>query len=102
MKRSSLAIVAVLLGSCAQPPVVTNQADPSFLAELDAAARHAGSRQPDAIREALLPPLRAEMPKMPGAPLESRFDLVVNMKTAKALGIKLPDEIMVRAERFIE
>jgi putative ABC transport system substrate-binding protein len=32
----------------------------------------------------------------------TRFDLVVNMKTAKALGIKLPDEIMVRAERFIE
>jgi putative ABC transport system substrate-binding protein len=31
-----------------------------------------------------------------------RIDLVVNMKTAKALGIKLPDEIMVRAERFIE
>ena len=31
-----------------------------------------------------------------------RFDLVVNMKTAKALGIRLPDEIMVRAERLIE
>ena len=31
-----------------------------------------------------------------------RFDLVVNMKTAKALGLKLPDEIMVRAERLIE
>ena len=32
----------------------------------------------------------------------TRFDLVVNMRTAKALGIKLPGEIMVRAERFIE
>jgi len=31
-----------------------------------------------------------------------RIDLVVNMKTAKALGIKLPDEILVRAERLIE
>ena len=31
-----------------------------------------------------------------------RFDMAVNMKTAKALGIKLPDEIRVRAERFIE
>lgn len=30
------------------------------------------------------------------------FDLVVNMKTAKALGIKLPPEIMVRANRVIE
>ena len=89
MKRSSIAIVAVLLGSCAQPPVVTNQADPSMLAELDAAARHAGSRQPDAIREALLPPLRAEMPKMPGAPLESRFDLVVNTAPAQQVFISI-------------
>ena len=32
----------------------------------------------------------------------TRFDLVVNRKTAKALGIRLPDEIMVRAERLIE
>ena len=31
-----------------------------------------------------------------------RIDLVVNMKTAKALGIKLSDEIMARAERFVE
>ena len=31
-----------------------------------------------------------------------RFDLVVNMKTAKALGLKMPVEIMVRAERLIE
>ena len=31
-----------------------------------------------------------------------RFDLVVNMRTAKSLGIKVPDELMVRAERLIE
>jgi putative ABC transport system substrate-binding protein len=31
-----------------------------------------------------------------------RFDYAVNLKTAKALGIKLPDEIMIRVERFIE
>ena len=89
MNRTSLAIVAVLLGSCAQPPVVTNQADPSFLAELDAAARQAGSRQPDAIREALLPPLRAEMPKVPGAPVEPRFDLVVNAASAQQVFISI-------------
>ncbi len=31
-----------------------------------------------------------------------RIDLVVNMKTAKALGIKLSDEIIVRAEKIVQ
>ena len=32
----------------------------------------------------------------------TRFELVLNMKTAKALGIKFPPSIMVRAEQVIE
>ena len=32
----------------------------------------------------------------------TRFELVVNMKTAKALRIKVPDGIMVRATKAIE
>jgi putative ABC transport system substrate-binding protein len=32
----------------------------------------------------------------------TKFELVVNMKTAKALGIKFPDSIMVRVERVIK
>src|SRR5206468_743277 len=38
---------------------------------------------PNAVREALLPPLRAEMPKGPGTPVEPRFDLVVNAAPAR-------------------
>ena len=32
----------------------------------------------------------------------TKFELVVNMKTAKALGIKIPDSILVQATRVIE
>ena len=77
MKRTSLvAIAAALLGSCAF------RVDQGILSEIESAtAQKAG--QPDAVREALLPPLRAEMPKVPGAPMEPRFDLVVNAAPAR-------------------
>jgi len=32
----------------------------------------------------------------------TKFELVVNQKTAKALGIKISDEILLRADRVIE
>jgi putative ABC transport system substrate-binding protein len=32
----------------------------------------------------------------------TRFELAVNMKTAKALGIKIPNSILIRAEKVIE
>ncbi len=32
----------------------------------------------------------------------TKFELIVNMKTAKALGVKIPNSILVRADRVIE
>jgi len=56
--------------------------DQGVLSEIESATQQT-ARQPDAVREALLPPLRAEIPKVPGAPVEPRFDLVVNTAPAQ-------------------
>src|SRR5206468_1690268 len=66
-----------LLASCSPFRV-----DQGVISEIESATAQKGS-QPDAVRAALLPPLRAEMPKVPGAPAEPRFDLVVNSAPAR-------------------
>jgi MSHA biogenesis protein MshL len=78
VKRTSLAvIVAAVLASCSPFRV-----DQGVLSEIESATSQKAS-QPDAVRAALLPPLRADMPKVPGAPVEPRFDLVVNAAPAR-------------------
>lgn len=78
MKRTSLVMLLALLGSCAKPYPV----DQGILSEIEGATRPKAA-QPDTVRDALLPPLRAEMPKAAGAPLEPRFDFLVNAAPAR-------------------
>lgn len=46
--------------------------------------------------------LRGAKPADLPVEMPSRYDLVVNLKTAKALGLKVPQSILVRADRAIE
>lgn len=78
MKRTSFVLMAAAaLASCSPFHV-----DQGVISEIESATAQKGS-QPSAVREALLPPLRAEIPKVPGAPVEPRFDLVVNSAPAR-------------------
>ena len=79
----------LLLGSCAAPPPPT-AVDPRILNELDrATAERKPDVRPSAVDEALLPPLRMEMPNVAGTPLEPRFDLSVNAAPASQVFMSL-------------
>ena len=74
MKRLLL-LCLLLAGSCALPPP-TSTVDPSIQ---DALSRAEKQKPPSAppLEQQMLPPLRMEMPKIGGEPIDQRFDLSV-------------------------
>lgn len=78
MRKVYFGLLVLTLSGCASQAKHGATFD-QINAELAAASQdRAKIAQNDALGAALLPPLRVEMPKAGGKPLEQRFDLVVN------------------------
>ena len=80
MRRVILAIAAAaLVAGCAEQFTRRDATYDRISAELAAAAKdRAEPATPNAVAQALLPPLVVEMPRVEGEPLEQRFDLNVS------------------------
>lgn len=88
-KTLTLGAVLVLAGCQGMQPA-SQETLKRIDGELAAAAqRDAGMEPPEAVSSALLPPLRIELPKDAGKPLEPRFDLVVNNAPAAQVFVSI-------------
>jgi MSHA biogenesis protein MshL len=85
----TLIATALILAGCAQEPVRTNQINEQMIGELDKGLQRARPRESDAVNQALLPPLRMELPQAQGKPIEARFDLNVNNAPAREVFLSI-------------
>jgi MSHA biogenesis protein MshL len=86
--RIGLATAVLLLAACGTPPP-QKSVDGRILGELQAATERKAVPPPSAVDQALLPPLRMDMPSVAGRPLEPRFDLSVNVAPAAQVFMSL-------------
>jgi len=68
---------AVLLVGCAEPPPRQTDLVPEIKAELEQASAARSAASSRGFDAALLPPVRMELPKAAGRPIEPKFDLAV-------------------------
>jgi len=77
MNRLLTMVVALAVAGCTPPPRPSG-IDPGIAAELAKEGEPRRAPTPAEIDQALLPPLRMEMPDIHGRPIDTRFDLSVN------------------------
>jgi len=78
MKRRFAWICLVYVAACATPPPRPTSVDPAIQAEIGQAVTGRKGPAVPVPDQALLPPLRMEMPSIEGRPMDPRFDLSVN------------------------
>ena len=79
MKTKIMVVLALALSGCVAPPPIKPGVDPAILGELNKTGdRKAAEPKPEAVEQALLPPLHMDMPSARGQPIDPRFDLSVN------------------------
>src|SRR5919197_5552785 len=71
-----LLVICVLLATACATSSPPSRVDPSIQAALSRAEKHKPTPAPG-LEQQLLPPLRMEMPKVGGEPIDQRFDLSV-------------------------
>lgn len=78
MRTTVLLLVAFSVAACTTPPPRPTTIDPALKKELDDAVAGPAPQTPQTPNQALLPPLRMELPSVAGRPMEPRFDLSVS------------------------
>ena len=83
-------------GACARSGPAAAEAGAlfSYAASLHSMFRQAASHAARILKGANPAELPIEQP--------TRFELVINMKTAKAIGVKIPQSMLLRANKVIE
>lgn len=78
-----------VLAGCAAPPAPPSQVRPEIIGEVERALARKPEAPPPALDQALLPPLRIELPAVDRRALEPRFDLSVSNAPAQQVFLSL-------------
>ena len=78
MKAPIAVLLVVVLAGCVAPPPMKPGLDPAVLGEVPKGGERKPQARPESVEQALLPPLRMEMPSVRGQPIDQRFDLSVS------------------------